>query len=91
MSLPNSFLNFCHLSHHQIPFLLTVASLIPSNLVFTPCSADQFHLQRLSTESKLSFISPQEQLIFISRQKTMDWILGLSRAYDVSLGTVYHD
>ena len=54
------------------------------HLVFTPCSADQLHLQRLSTESKLSYISPQEQSIFINRQKVMDWVLGLSRAYDVS-------
>lgn len=46
--------------------------------------ADQIGLQSHGNESKHSFISPRELQIFTQRQKSLDWVMQLSRDYDVS-------
>lgn len=50
-------------------------------------SPDTLALRRLK-ETKQQFVSVQEQALFNGRQKALDWLLGLSREYDVCCNQV---
>ena len=62
-----------------------------SFLVQTLCSAEMYGLQTDRGESWNNFSSAPEKELFISRQRTLDWLMGLSRAYDVGTEWYFHN
>lgn len=52
--------------------------------------AERLALQNHGNESKHSFISPHELHVFTQRQKSLDWVMQLSRDYDVLFLSVGH-
>ena len=70
--------------HEAVAAALSDPSFTIPESFFAPCPVDTLGLRRVGDESKFSFVSPQEQQIYSKRQKTLDWVMKLSREYDVS-------
>ena len=74
---------FAPLFHEAVAAALKEPPFTIPEGFFAPCPVDTLGLRRVGDESKFSFVSPQEQQIYSKRQKTLDWVMKLSREYDV--------